>query len=201
MNISAYRFFFSKGYFFRKRYRNRIMGPEYVLVLHVYCQLLSKSWSVVSDSLRPHGLYSPQNSPAHCSGQPLPFSGDLPNPGIKSSSCALQADSLPAEPQGKLPKGLCQFLLSSEVQESASYGGLWAGKEDHAVDDFYIHERFHHPLRVGGNHCRLLDRRSSCDKLYQIHLRLALVLLKEYTGWVVGGRVLVFALLKPAMAS
>ena len=27
--------------------------------------------------------------------------GDLPNPGIKSRSPALQADSLPAEPQGK----------------------------------------------------------------------------------------------------
>ena len=31
----------------------------------------------------------------------FPFSRDLPNPGIKSRSPALQADSLPAEPQGK----------------------------------------------------------------------------------------------------
>ena len=31
----------------------------------------------------------------------FPFSGDLPNPGIKPRSPALQADSLPAEPQGK----------------------------------------------------------------------------------------------------
>ena len=30
-----------------------------------------------------------------------PFSGYLPNPGIKPGSPALQADSLPAEPQGK----------------------------------------------------------------------------------------------------
>ena len=44
----------------------------------------------MSDSLRPHGLYSPWNSP-----------GDLPNPGIKPKSPTLQADSLPAEPQGK----------------------------------------------------------------------------------------------------
>ena len=29
------------------------------------------------------------------------FSGDLPNPGIEPRSSALQADSLPAEPQGK----------------------------------------------------------------------------------------------------
>ena len=53
----------------------------------------SESRSVLSDSLRPHGLYSPQNSP----GQP----GDLLNPGIKPRSPTLQADSLPAEPEGK----------------------------------------------------------------------------------------------------
>ena len=31
----------------------------------------------------------------------FPFSKDLPNPGIKPRSPALQADSLPTEPQGK----------------------------------------------------------------------------------------------------
>ena len=31
----------------------------------------------------------------------FPFSRDLPNPGIKPMSPALQMDSLPAEPQGK----------------------------------------------------------------------------------------------------
>ena len=35
------------------------------------------------------------------SGQPFPSPGDLPNPGIKPRSPAWQADSLPAEPQGK----------------------------------------------------------------------------------------------------
>ena len=58
----------------------------------------SESRSVMSDSLRPHGLYSPWNSP----GQ-NPFSrGFLPaqrsNPGLFP---ALQADSLAAEPQQK----------------------------------------------------------------------------------------------------
>ena len=37
----------------------------------------------------------------HWSGWPCPSPGDLPNPGIKSRSPALQADSLSAEPQGK----------------------------------------------------------------------------------------------------
>ena len=31
----------------------------------------------------------------------IPFSGDLPNPGIEPKSPTLQADSLPAEAQGK----------------------------------------------------------------------------------------------------
>ena len=35
---------------------------------------------------------------------PEKFPGDLPNPGIKSRSPALQVDSLPAEPQEKPPK-------------------------------------------------------------------------------------------------
>ena len=39
--------------------------------------------------------------PEHWSGWPFPSPGDLPNPGNKPRSPALQADSLPAEPQGK----------------------------------------------------------------------------------------------------
>ena len=37
--------------------------------------------------------------PDYWSGQPFPSPGDLPNPGIEPTSPALQADSLPAEPQ------------------------------------------------------------------------------------------------------
>ena len=55
----------------------------------------------MSDSLQPHGLYSPWNSPEYWSGQLFPSPGDLPNPGIKPRSWALQEDSLPAEPPGK----------------------------------------------------------------------------------------------------
>ena len=35
------------------------------------------------------------------SGLPFPSPGDLPNPGIKPGSPALQADALPSEPPGK----------------------------------------------------------------------------------------------------
>ena len=37
------------------------------------------------------------------SGLPCPPPGDLPDPGIEPKSPALQADSLPCEPAGKLP--------------------------------------------------------------------------------------------------
>ena len=64
---------------------------------------LSESRSVMSDSLRPHGLYSPWNSLGQNTGadKSFPSPADLFNPGIEPSSPALQADSLPAEPQGK----------------------------------------------------------------------------------------------------
>ena len=38
------------------------------------------------------------------SGLPFPSPGDLPDPGIKPGSPALQADALPSEPPGKLAK-------------------------------------------------------------------------------------------------
>ena len=38
--------------------------------------------------------------PEYWSGKPFPSPGDLPNPGIEPRTPALQADSLPVEPQG-----------------------------------------------------------------------------------------------------
>ena len=40
--------------------------------------------------------------PEYWSGLPFPPPGDLPNPGMEPRSPALQADSLPTEPPGKL---------------------------------------------------------------------------------------------------
>ena len=64
----------------------------------------SESFSVMSDSLWPHGLYSPCNSPDQNTGVgslSFSFPGDLTNPGIQPRSPTLKADSSPAEPQGK----------------------------------------------------------------------------------------------------
>ena len=53
---------------------------------------------------------------------PFPSPGDLPDPGIEPRSPALHADSLLAEPQGKLKEKsvgiLCIFLLSCEPKPS-----------------------------------------------------------------------------------
>ena len=70
---------------------------------------------LVSESLQPHGLYSPWNSLLQNTevGSLYVLQGIFPNPGIEPKSPALQADSLLAEPQRK-PKNTgvgCHALL------------------------------------------------------------------------------------------
>ena len=63
----------------------------------------SESRSVMSNSLRPHGLYSPWNSTGQDTGVGslcLP-QGVFPNQQLNQGSPALQVDSFPAEPPGK----------------------------------------------------------------------------------------------------
>ena len=70
-------------------------------------------------TLQPHGFYSPWNSPEYLIGQPFPFPGDLPNPGIKPRSPTLQVDSSSAEPQGNTGVGsLSLFQGIFPTQES-----------------------------------------------------------------------------------
>ena len=61
------------------------------------------------------------------SGLPFPSPGDLPNPGIKSGSPALQADSLPSEPPWK-PLFLVRIMFMAmrrwEGQKLGSWGVL-----------------------------------------------------------------------------
>ena len=56
-------------------------------------------------TLQPHVLYRPWSmefsGPECLRGQPFPSPRNLPNPGIEPRCPTLQADSLPAEPQGK----------------------------------------------------------------------------------------------------
>ena len=86
----------------------------------------SATRSVMSDSLQPHGLYSPWNSPGQNTGVGSCsfLQGIFSTLGIKPRSPTLQADSLPAEPQAK-PKNtgidslalLQQIFLTQELNQ------------------------------------------------------------------------------------
>ena len=63
---------------------------------------LSTSWTVALQALLSMGCLRQE----YWSGLTFPPPGDLPDPGIESvspESLALQADSLPLEPQGEAP--------------------------------------------------------------------------------------------------
>ena len=60
-------------------------------------RLFAIPWTVVYQASLSMG-FSRQE---YWSGLPLPSPGDLPDPGIKPRSPALQADALPSEPPGK----------------------------------------------------------------------------------------------------
>ena len=63
----------------------------------------SESHSFVSNSLRPHGLYSSWNSSGQNPGvgSLSLLQGIIPTQGLKPKSPSFKADSSPAEPQGK----------------------------------------------------------------------------------------------------
>ena len=66
--------------------------------------------------------------PEYWSGQPFPSPGDLPKPSLKPWSPTLQADSLPAEPQGK-PKntGVGSLSLLQQIfpTQESNWGLLY----------------------------------------------------------------------------
>ena len=61
-----------------------------------HVRLFATPWTVAYQA--PPSIFSRQ---AYWSGLPFPSPGDLPNPGIKPGSPALQVDALPSEPPRK----------------------------------------------------------------------------------------------------
>ena len=106
--------------------------------------------------------------PEYWSGQTSPSPGDLPNPGIEPRSPTLQADSLPAEPQGK-PKNsgvgslsLLQWIfLTQEIEPGTPI--LWpphakswlTGKDSDAGRDWGQEEKGTTEDEMDGWHHRL----------------------------------------------
>ena len=92
------------------------------------------SCSVMSNSLRPHGLQPTRLlcpwgfcRQEYWSGLPCPPLEDLPNPGINPASPTLQVDSLPSEPPGK-PKnsgvGSLSLLQGIFLTQESNQGSL-----------------------------------------------------------------------------
>ena len=98
-------------------------------VSHV--QLFATPWTVACQA-PPSMEFSRQG---YQSGLPFPSPGDLPNPGIKRRSLALQADTLPSEPPGKFHilvrksknpyETICKCLRNDEV---FNYSGSERGR-------------------------------------------------------------------------
>ena len=68
---------------------------------NVSCSVISDSSTTPWAVARRAPLFMGLPKQEYWSGLPFPSPGALPNPGIKSRSPALQADSLPSEPRGK----------------------------------------------------------------------------------------------------
>ena len=90
--------------------------------------LLSRS--VVSDSLQPHGLYTNHQAPLSLGFSRQEYWNELPfpSPGIEPRSSALQVDSLPSEPPGKVLLLLSRFshVRLCAAPEMAAYQALQA---------------------------------------------------------------------------
>ena len=88
----------------------------------------SESCSVLSNSLQPHGLYSPWNSPGQNTGVgTFPSPGDLPNQGIEPGSPTLQVDSFPAWSTREAPYS-CNY----------SYSFMTVSESNHDVSHFKL---------------------------------------------------------------
>ena len=81
-------------------------------------QLFETRWTIQSMEF---------SKPEYWSGEPFPSPGDLPNPRMEPRSPALQADSLPTEPQGK-PKntevGSLSLLQRISLTQESNWGPL-----------------------------------------------------------------------------
>ena len=96
------------------------------------------SRSVVSDSLRPHGLQLARllcpwgfSRQEYWSGLPCPPPGDLPNPGIEPRSPALQVDSLLSEPDREV---ISHNLLRENIVNTWAQRQLGAGCINECAD-------------------------------------------------------------------
>ena len=90
------------------------------LLSHV--QLFATPWTIAYQAPPSMGF----SRQGYWSGLPFPSPGDLPNPGIKPRSPALQADALTSEPPGRtwdLKYDVSECIYKTEA-DSQNYGSL-----------------------------------------------------------------------------
>ena len=80
-----------------KLQENRVKPNHFNCFVFSHVRLFGILWTVAHQA----PLSTEFSRQDHWSGLPFPFPGDLPDPGIKPRSPALQADSLLSEPPGK----------------------------------------------------------------------------------------------------
>ena len=80
------------------------------------CPTLATPWTVAYQA----PLSMEFSRQEYWSGLPFPSPGDLPDPGIKPRSPALQAGSLPSELQGKPPRLGCAPIPCSSLKGPGS---------------------------------------------------------------------------------
>ena len=91
-----------------KRPHNQ-MYVNCVCVLVLSCvRLFATPWTVACQS----PLSMEFSKREYWTGLPFPSPGDLPNPGLKPRSPALQADSLPSEPPGRASVGMSSVVFN-----------------------------------------------------------------------------------------
>ena len=99
------------------------------------CKLFATLWTAAHQA----PLSMRFSRQGHQSGLPFPSPGDLPNPGIKSGSPALQADYLPTELQGKplMTDGFYQMLFLHLLIHSYNFSLLicWCGELHQLISD------------------------------------------------------------------
>ena len=101
----------------------------------------------MSDSLQPHGLYTPRNSPGKNTGvgSHSLLQRIFPTQRSKPESPTLQADSLPAEPPGKPRQSL---LISPQLPQSPTTSNAFSVSTDLPTIDIQHKET---PTICGGS--------------------------------------------------
>ena len=92
--------YFTTVVHWEKNYNICVITIEAALLISGVCQSLSRVHCVTPwTAARQAPLSMGFSRQEYWSGLPFPSPGDLPNPGIKSGSPVLQADSLPLSPR------------------------------------------------------------------------------------------------------